>query len=66
MVQAVLLLVTIALLAIRRNRLAGSAITPGATGVAVDAVAADMAVSPVDLDEAGIRPDRGEQDEAPR
>jgi hypothetical protein len=44
--------VTIALLAIRRNRLVGSAIAPDAAGVAADVVAADMAVSPVDADEA--------------
>jgi ABC-type uncharacterized transport system permease subunit len=51
-VQATLLLVTVALLAIRRNRLLGSAITPDAAGVAADAVAADMAVTPAEADEA--------------
>ena len=57
-VQATLLLVTIALLAIRRNRLVGAAITPEAAGVAADVVAADLSVSPVELDETAA-PDRG-------
>lgn len=51
-VQGTLLLVTIALVAIRRNRFVGSGIAPEAAGVAADAVAADMAVSPVEIDEA--------------
>ncbi len=50
-VQATLLLVTIGLLAIRRNRLVGAAITPDAAGVAADVVAADMSVRPEELDE---------------
>jgi general nucleoside transport system permease protein len=50
-VQATLLLVTIALLAIRRNRLVGAAISPDAAGVAADAVAADMSVGPIEVDE---------------
>jgi simple sugar transport system permease protein len=50
-VQATLLLVTIALLAIRRNRLVGAAISPDAAGVAPDAVAADMSVGPMEVDE---------------
>lgn len=57
-VQATLLLVTIALLAIRRNRLVGAAITPEAAGVAADVVAADLSVSPVELDETAA-PERG-------
>ncbi len=57
-VQATLLLVTIALLAIRRNRLVGAAITPEAAGVAADVVAADLSVSLVELDETAA-PDRG-------
>jgi general nucleoside transport system permease protein len=51
-VQATLLLVTIALLAIRRNRLVGSGIAPEAAAVAADVVAADVAVSPSEADEA--------------
>jgi ABC-type uncharacterized transport system permease subunit len=50
-VQATLLLVTIALLAIRRNRLVGAAISPDAAGVAADAVAGDMSLGPMELDE---------------
>ena len=65
-VQATLLLVTIALLAMRRNRLVGSAIAPESAGVAADAVAADMAVSPVELDEATPGPDPAQGDAASR
>jgi general nucleoside transport system permease protein len=64
-VQATLLLVTIALLAIRRNRLVGAAMTPAAAGVAADAVAADMSVSPVELDEVEGDHSPGD-DETPR
>ena len=55
-VQGTLLLVTIALLAIRRNRLVGSALTSEGAGVAADAVAADMAVPPLELDEMDAAP----------
>jgi general nucleoside transport system permease protein len=65
-VQATLLLVTIALLAIRRNTLVGSGIAPEAAGVAADAVAADLAVSPVEIDEAVTALDPAEADEASR
>ena len=65
-VQASLLLVTIALLAIRRNRSVGSAIVTDSAGVAAGAVAADMAVSSVELDDAGSAPDPGDADEASR
>jgi general nucleoside transport system permease protein len=64
-VQATLLLVTIALLAIRRNRLVSAAMTPAAAGVAADAVAADMSVSPVELDEVEGDHSPGD-DETPR
>jgi ABC-type uncharacterized transport system permease subunit len=65
-VQAVLLLVAIALLAIRRNRLVAAAIAPDGAGVAADAVAADMAVSTVELDAVGPAADPAEADETAR
>ena len=65
-VQGTLLLVTIALLAIRRNRLGSATRTPDGAGVAADAVAADMSVRPVELDEMAAPPSAVDGDEAVR